>query len=69
MNDKETPDPAAQLQAAPEQPKTQMFFMVSPGLMQQVIERLGKLPANKVHGLLNALNQAQSATVEVKPDG
>ena len=62
-------NPATQLQEAPAQPETQTFYMVPPDLMQKVIARLSKQKASKVHGLLNALNQCQAATAEVKRDG
>ena len=63
------PDPATQLQEAPTPPETQTFYMVPPDLMQQIIAQLGERKASEVHGLLNALNNCQSATAEVKRNG
>lgn len=68
MTDKTRPDPAAELKAPAVQeahPNRHVFFLVSPPLMQEIIKRLGKLPANKVHGLLNELNKCRSIQTEV----
>ena len=59
-------NPAEQLREGPAQPQQQAFYLVTPALMQQLISRLSKQKASKVHGLLNALNQCQTVTAEVK---
>jgi len=68
MSDDKT-DAVTQLQEAPTPPETQTFYMVPPEIMQQVIAQLGERKASEVHGLLNALNQCQAATAEVKRNG
>lgn len=69
MDDKT--DAAATLKAAPqmgvEDPDKPLFFLVAPVLMQQIIKRLGNMPAKKVHGLLNNLNACRTVQTDL-PD-
>lgn len=70
MNDTDKPDPVEQLKAPAVQehdPNKPTFVLVPPALMGAVIKRLGKQPANKVHGLLNQLNGCQTAQIDL-PD-
>lgn len=66
MTDKGKPDPAAKLKApvAASDPNKLTYFLVPTAVMQTVIKQLGKQRANKVHGLLNMLNQCRTVQLD-----
>ena len=65
----DTQQPEVPMQSNGLDPKKPVFYLIPQDLMQQVINRLGKQKAAKVHGLLNALNQCRAIQPEIKPDG
>lgn len=66
MNKPDNQDPQAeQKQLDPQKP---VFFLVPQPLVQEIIKRLGKLPANKVFQTLAQLNQCQPIQPEDEPE-
>lgn len=70
--DNETPENpnlgATQNQQQALDPNKPVFFLVPQPLLQEVIKRLGKLPAKKVFQTLAQLNQCQPIQPDDKPE-